>query len=160
MGYRFYGPVVYWELRKLSEQATIGYGEMLKDEIKAACSKPSPPVSSPGEFPRQFSGEFVGSIVHVHSGGKSRVGSTLPLGKWLEFGTKKMAARPWLSKGTFEFCRSVRTVGDYMIYRALEKARLAKVAGIALAEKKKFALRAKKRAGISTALAKAFRKRR
>lgn len=55
-------------------------------------------VSNPGDAPNTDTGRLVQSI-KVERDGESAylVGTNLKYGAWLEFGTKDMAARPWLS---------------------------------------------------------------
>ena len=54
--------------------------------------------SPPGQPPHLVTGEFAGSISHEFEdeGLTGIVGTNDPVGRWLEFGTSKMAARPWL----------------------------------------------------------------
>ena len=55
--------------------------------------------SKPGSAPAIDRGNLVGSILFDVSGGMMQVGSILnkpPYPKWLEEGTSKMEARPWL----------------------------------------------------------------
>lgn len=53
-------------------------------------------ASAPGQAPAIDLGNFIRSIgVQIIEGGYL-VGSSLKLGAWLEFGTRHMAARPWL----------------------------------------------------------------
>jgi phage gpG-like protein len=51
-----------------------------------------------GEFPRKLSGQLLKSIASTVDAQElvAIVGTALPHGKFLEFGTTKMAARPWL----------------------------------------------------------------
>lgn len=55
-------------------------------------------ASAPGEAPATDTGRLVSSISHwIHDGGKKvLVGTVMPLGRWLEYGTRRMLARPWL----------------------------------------------------------------
>jgi HK97 gp10 family phage protein len=59
-------------------------------------------ASASGEFPKTDRGALVSSITSQFdfTGLESTVGSRLsaPHGFWLEFGTAKMGARPWLSR--------------------------------------------------------------
>jgi len=54
--------------------------------------------SKPGEYPRKLSGQLLKSIAHSvdRSNLVLTVGTGIKYGKFLELGTKKMAARPWL----------------------------------------------------------------
>lgn len=56
--------------------------------------------SAPGEFPKTDRGRLVASIKTESSAGGLifRVGTNLRYGRFLEFGTLKMAARPWLAR--------------------------------------------------------------
>lgn len=59
-------------------------------------------VSKPGDPPNSDTGRLVQSIrFEFREGGLvALVGTDLKYGTWLEFGTKKMAARPWLLPAT------------------------------------------------------------
>jgi len=56
-------------------------------------------VSKPGDPPNTDTGRLAQSIKFdfQKNGLVGRVGTNLKYGKWLEFGTEKIAARPWLS---------------------------------------------------------------
>jgi hypothetical protein len=64
-------------------------------------------ASAPGEAPAVRLDALRGSVDYkVHGEGKTimgDVGTRLPYGKYLEYGTLRMSARPWLRK-TFEAC--------------------------------------------------------
>lgn len=55
-------------------------------------------ASAPGEPPKTDTGRLVSSIFAevLPSGLEAEVGTTIKYGKFLEFGTSKMGARPWL----------------------------------------------------------------
>lgn len=61
-------------------------------------------ASAPGEPPATDTGRLVANVLFaIEQGGYSaRVGTDLEYGKNLEFGTRKMAARPWLSRAITE----------------------------------------------------------
>ena len=73
---------------------------LLKNEAKQLISEPSPPPSAPGEPPGKDTGRLRASVSHEVDRGKmvARVGTNVVYGKFLELGTRKMAARPWLRK--------------------------------------------------------------
>ncbi len=54
--------------------------------------------SPPGKPPHRVTGTLVSSVGHEFEDGGlvGIVGTGLKYAKWLEFGTRKMAARPWL----------------------------------------------------------------
>ena len=53
-------------------------------------------ASAPGEYPKSRTGELVASIFKRLESLSVMVGSGLDYGKFLELGTSRMAARPWL----------------------------------------------------------------
>lgn len=60
--------------------------------------------SKPGEPPRKQYGHLRRSVTYAldRLGMVSRVGTNLKYGRWLELGTSKMAARPWLRRALLE----------------------------------------------------------
>lgn len=54
-------------------------------------------VSAPGDPPNADTGRLIQSIKVEKDGLAYLVGTNLKYGAWLEFGTKDMAPRPWLS---------------------------------------------------------------
>ncbi len=76
-------------------------GSRSVDRIKSELSGPYPPASSPGQPPHTRTGELQAKMKHkVSISGYYdvylRVYNTAPHADWLEFGTEKMAARPFL----------------------------------------------------------------
>ncbi len=72
-------------------------------------------ASAPGEFPAMRTGHLRRNIQADFDAARmvARVGTTVAYGKWLEFGTRKMAARPWLSLGLKETADTIRqTMGQ------------------------------------------------
>lgn len=59
-------------------------------------------ASAPGEFPKTDRGQLVASLFFRVAGNRlsAYFGTNLSYGRYLEFGTSRMAARPWL-KPTF-----------------------------------------------------------
>lgn len=53
-------------------------------------------ASAPGEPPKSDTGDLASRVKMVVSGLRAEVGTGLDYGAHLEFGTSKMAARPWL----------------------------------------------------------------
>jgi hypothetical protein len=68
--------------------------------------------SAPGEYPRKVTGWLRKNIQSEYSRANltSRVGTNVPYGKWLETGTSRMAARPWMSLGLRDFTAGIRTI--------------------------------------------------
>ena len=61
--------------------------------------------SAPGEPPHVQTGRLRGSVAWEVDGLEARVGTNVPYGRWLELGTTKIAARPWLRRALSE-CRA------------------------------------------------------
>lgn len=53
-------------------------------------------ASAPGQYPASDTGRLAGSIRAIISGTTAIVGTNVAYGTMLEFGTSRMAARPWL----------------------------------------------------------------
>ncbi len=64
--------------------------------------------SSPGDPPHKQTGRLLGSIATEPGGMIQRVGTNLKYGRWLELGTTKMAARPWLRRALNERLDAIR----------------------------------------------------
>lgn len=70
----------------------------LKNEIKVNISDPSPPASTEGNPPHKDTGRLRASISHEvdDTSRAARVGTNVTYGKFLELGTKRMGARPFI----------------------------------------------------------------
>jgi phage gpG-like protein len=58
-------------------------------------------ASAPGEYPMSDTGRLAGNIETIEatrSNIQAKVGTNIIYGAYLEFGTSKMAARPWLQR--------------------------------------------------------------
>lgn len=66
--------------------------------------------SAPGEPPRLQTGRLRASVAHAVSGLIGRVGTNLDYGRWLELGTRKTAARPWLRRALRECLPEIRRI--------------------------------------------------
>lgn len=68
--------------------------------------------SKPGEPPHKQKGDLRASVTHERVGTelKSRVGTGLKYGRWLELGTANMAARPWLRRALLDQARRIRRI--------------------------------------------------
>lgn len=67
-------------------------------------------ASAPGEFPKSWTGYLVQSIFKrvLSSSLEAQVGTYLDYGKFLEFGTSRMQARPWLRPSFLKVAPAVR----------------------------------------------------
>lgn len=67
-------------------------------------------ASAPGEFPKTDTGQLVASLFFRVAGDKLSAvfGTALGYGRYLEYGTSRMAARPWLRPTFRQFQRRAR----------------------------------------------------
>lgn len=86
--------------RHALELAAMAGAERLRDEARRLLGRAALAgvPSAPGEPPRQRSGALADSVTvwPVADRPAAEVGSDLAYGRHLEFGTRRMAARPWL----------------------------------------------------------------
>lgn len=95
------GPAFQQHLQQQMEKALRAGGETLRDEIHDSVSVLGPPRSSPAHPPHVDHGDLMSSIVTAFSAAGSytfiqRTGSTDPKAIFLERGTTRMAARPFI----------------------------------------------------------------
>lgn len=84
-------------------------------------------ASRPGEPPRKRTGTLQKSIAHeVHADGSSvvaRIGTNVAYGRHLEFGTRRMSARPYLRPSLSEYLPSFNRVVSLEIKRRMGRSR-------------------------------------
>lgn len=103
---KWYGPKVEANVRdetwRRMEAATV----LVSNRAKVLISEPYPPPSAPGEPPHRRTGRLRASVarevVREGSATVGRVGTNVKYGRWLELGTSRMAARPWLRRALVE----------------------------------------------------------
>ena len=86
----------------LTQVAIAMQRKMRAKMTKSTGRKPS----APGQPPAVQTGRLRNSIVHQPATAGNlfaRAGTNVPYGKYLEFGTSKMAARPWLGPVRLEY---------------------------------------------------------
>lgn len=66
--------------------------------------------SKPGEPPHKQRGRLLGSVAFEVKGLIARVGTNVKYGRWLELGTKHMAARPWLRRALRECWAQLKAI--------------------------------------------------
>lgn len=120
-------------LRKANIKATLKVHEaavkMIQDNSDGVTAIRSNPkrtvnVSNPGDPPNTDTGRLVQSIKFEFEddGRKGRVGTNLKYGAWLEFGTKDMSARPWLSTALSMASKSIASEINKGINTGIAKA--------------------------------------
>lgn len=103
------------ELRRQLEIAMFKAVNHLEGRVKRNISGASPPRSAPGEFPHVDSGRLrqsIASEVDVIPGVAvvGRVGTNVEYAPYLEFGTARMAARPFLRPTLRKELRRIRNI--------------------------------------------------
>jgi hypothetical protein len=66
--------------------------------------------SKAGDPPRKQRGRLLASVAFEVDGLVGRVGTNLLYGRWLELGTRLMAARPWLRRAAKELQDQIRRI--------------------------------------------------
>lgn len=77
-------------------------------------------ASAPGEYPKSDTGRLASSIRTDFSFLNASVGSDLNYSTWLETGTNKMAARPWLGRTLEEQSPKIKQIIDDAIRNSVE----------------------------------------
>lgn len=78
-------------------------------------------VSKPGDPPHTDTGRLRQSIKFEYSKGVGKIGSNLKYAAWLEFGTEKMAARPWLSVAVQRSSKKVADIFEKWFKNAVKE---------------------------------------
>lgn len=68
--------------------------------------------SKPGEYPHKLTGHLRRNVEMEHDREKmtARVGTNVEYGRYLEFGTRKMKRRPWLSRALLEMQQRIKHI--------------------------------------------------
>jgi len=124
MAVNWHGAHVRAKLKSIMARRIQMAARYLRDRIKEQVSEPNAMMittksgkrrvkrgtrgtnpSLPGAYPKKVIGHFRRNIVveFNRSTMKSRIGTNVLYGKYLQTGTKKMAARPWLTLGLAQF---------------------------------------------------------
>src|SRR5262245_4431712 len=87
-------------------------GELVASTIRRRLSTPGPAASAPGEHPHAQSGRLRGSVSYSTDPASLtlRVGTNVEYGGFLEHGTSRMAARPFLLRTVFELRPQLRRI--------------------------------------------------
>ena len=105
----WHGDKILARLKDRARQATIDLGKELKKDLRESLSIPYPPASFAGEAPHSRTGLLRGSISVTTKGLSIYVRTSVPYALYLEYGTHKMEARPWLRPGIRRMESRVRT---------------------------------------------------
>jgi HK97 gp10 family phage protein len=89
--------------KKFTESATTKTGKPRKNRKFKLAYGANP--SKPGDPPHKQTGRLLASVAFEIQGLIGRVGTNLKYGRWLELGTRKMKARPWLRRA-FNECQA------------------------------------------------------
>lgn len=109
------------------EQALFAGGEMIAVEAQisitaGAVSGANHVASSPGEAPNNDTGTLAGGIETTRTGRlKVEVSSNAPYSENLEFGTSRMAARPFMAPAANAKRREVNKLVDKAVKRAIRR---------------------------------------
>lgn len=101
------------------KNAALLAGVALQKEMKATFTNAGPSPSAPGNPPAVDTGNLRRSIQVKQdtANGDVQVGSNIDYARYLEYGTSKMAARPWLNRSY----NNAKTEMSRMAKFALEK---------------------------------------
>jgi HK97 gp10 family phage protein len=98
--------------------ALMVLGQAGEDRARELIGTPGPPRSTPGSPPHMDTEALRDSITHEVDAGQmsARIGTNLDYGLYLEVGTSKMAARPWLRRAAMDIIsradQIIATAGD------------------------------------------------
>lgn len=114
------------DLERTLSQALLEAGEEVRAEARALLDEPGGGrPSAPGEPPRRDTGRLRDSVFvrPAARGPGAEVGCGLDYGAHLEFGTRRMAARPWLAPALEAARPRVRARLARAVQEVLRKAR-------------------------------------
>ena len=112
MAYVWYGEQAKAHVRSRVSLRVEAAGRVFRDLIRGAMGIPGPAPSAAGEYPHKQLGHLRRNIQMQFDRATltARVGTNVLYGKYLETGTRHMAARPWLSNAIRDFSSNVRAV--------------------------------------------------
>ncbi len=114
---RWHGKAVQFKvkagMRKNLTAAALFVVRKVKESLAVAGptkTSPGTPASKPGEPPHRRTGMLSRSITHEVTATTARVGTNVKYGKFLETGTSKMAARPYLRPAVIKNRRKIKKI--------------------------------------------------
>ncbi len=93
---------------------------LVADKMVESINGPYPPASEPGESPHRRTGDLRASVTSEVDGLVARAGAPGKVAYWLETGTTKMAARPFVRPALAENLDEVRATVTAGIGRPTE----------------------------------------
>jgi hypothetical protein len=121
-GLKWYGPEVQHRIRREMEKRIAAASIVVLNHARELISvagtgggegrkrRYGSDPSAPGEPPHKQYGHLRRSVMREAAGLVGRVGTNLKYGRWLELGTRKMAARPWLRRSLDEKRAEVKRI--------------------------------------------------
>lgn len=107
--YKWRGGRANWAVRGAIADGFEKTGKQIVKKIKSNLSTPWPPASNPGQFPHKRTGNLQQAVDYWLNGQvlELQIGVNIdaPYWNWLEDGTKKMLARPFVM-GTIDQMRA------------------------------------------------------
>lgn len=100
--FQWHGPEAKAHVEAIYRRQLTAACIVLRDRAKELISEPAPPPSLPGEPPHKRTGRGRASVAYEVSGLVGRVGTNVKYLRWLELGTLRVAARPWLRRALRE----------------------------------------------------------
>lgn len=108
---------------EIHKEAVLGIRNVSRGEIMTRYHpKRTVVVSEPGGTPNSDTGQLIQSIQFEIDGNTAYVGSNLKYAAWLEFGTKWVAARPWLAPALMKCSDKVAEIMKKAINGSLQKS--------------------------------------
>ncbi len=112
MPLRWYGAGADLYVRRKSAVIVVKATDEIHRLLRKKVGKSGSGSSDPGDYPQKVTGDFQRTIVKEVDIKRleGRVGTNDPLGRSLEFGTSRMAPRPWLTKIISEMKTKLKAV--------------------------------------------------
>jgi len=107
---KWYGPAVVAEADRRARAKLLQAGELVRAEAVKSISVPTSSAgpSDPGDPPHADTGKLRQSIMVRVDGDSVIVGSPLKYSLWLELGTSRMAARPFLAPAVYRMMGAIK----------------------------------------------------
>lgn len=101
--FRWNGGSAPWVVRSAIADGMERAAVNVRRAMRRRINKPWPPASRPGQSPRRRTGNLWRSVTYKINRQTLEIwigpGEQAPYGLYLEYGTKRMAPRPWMFRG-------------------------------------------------------------